>query len=52
MKKTLIIIGSIGILYVFAAIIFPRFIAVPFAAYNSKKVWTEHEKELSETYRG
>ncbi len=49
MKKALIIVGSIGILYVFAAFILPRFVAVPFAAYNSKKVWTEHEKELSET---
>ena len=48
MKKALIIVGSIGILYVFAAFIFPNYIAVPFAAYQSKKVWTEHEKELSE----
>ena len=48
MKKALIIVVSIGILYVFAAFILPNFIAVPFAAYNSQKVWTEHEKELSE----
>ena len=49
MKKILILVGTIGVLYVFAAFIFPRFVAVPFAAYNSKKVWTEHEKEYSET---
>lgn len=48
MKKALIIVVSIGILYIFAAFILPNFIAVPLAAYNSQKVWTEHEKELSE----
>jgi len=49
MKKALIIVSSIGILYVFTAFIFPKFIAAPFAAYNSKKVWTEYEKEHSES---
>ena len=49
MKKILIIVGSIVILYVFAAFILPIFVAVPFAAYNSKKAWTEHEQEYSET---
>lgn len=49
MKKALIIIGSIGILYVFSAFILPRFVALPFPAYNSKKAWTEHEKEYSKT---
>ncbi|ADV50576.1 protein of unknown function DUF477 [Cellulophaga algicola DSM 14237] len=49
MKKALIIVGSIGILYVFLAFILPNFIAVPLAAYQAKKVWTEHEKEYSET---
>jgi uncharacterized protein len=49
MKKALIIIGSIGILYVFASYILPNLIAVPLAAYQSQKTWTEHEKEYSET---
>ncbi|MFI1742855.1 TPM domain-containing protein [Thalassobellus sediminis] len=49
MKKALIIIGSIGVLYVFASFILPKIIAIPFAAYNSKKVWTDYEKEYSES---
>ncbi|GFZ85417.1 hypothetical protein GCM10011531_15720 [Aquaticitalea lipolytica] len=48
-KKILIIIGSVGILYFLLSYILPAFVAVPFAAYNSKKAWAEHEKEYSET---
>ena len=48
MKKALIIVGLIGILYIFVAFILPTFITVPLATYQAKKVWTEHEKESSE----
>lgn len=44
MKKALTIIG---ILCVLAAYILPTYLAVPFAAYNSKKVWEEHTQEHS-----
>ena len=46
MRKILIIVGSIGVLYLFAAFILPRFVAVPFEAFNSKKVWTEYNKDV------
>tara|TARA_R110002072_G_scaffold283857_1_gene447528 strand:- start:2935 stop:3525 length:591 start_codon:yes stop_codon:yes gene_type:complete len=49
MKKALIIVGAVGILYVFVAFILPNYIGVPLASYQSKKVWAEHEKELSES---
>ncbi|MFD1161091.1 TPM domain-containing protein [Hwangdonia seohaensis] len=48
-KKVLIITGSIGILYILLAFVLPKFVAVPLAAYHSKKVWTENEKDYSES---
>ena len=44
-KRVLIGIGSIIIIYLFISIIFPRYIGVPLAAYQSRKVWIEHEQE-------
>jgi uncharacterized protein len=49
MKKALLIIGSIGILYVFVSFISPNYIAVPLDSYEAEKVWAEHEKEYFET---
>ena len=48
-KKAFILIGSLGILYLLLAYVLPFFVAVPFAAYNSKQVWIEHEIEYSES---
>lgn len=47
MKKVLIIVGSIGVLYVFISYVLPTIIAVPLAAYHSKQAWSEYEKESS-----
>ena len=40
-KKILIGIGSIIVLYVFASFIFPNYIGIPFTAYQSQKEWKE-----------
>ncbi len=45
MKKALIGIGFIGILYVFISFILPKYVGVPMAAYESYRIWKEHEKE-------
>lgn len=44
MKITLKIIGILLIAYFILAYAFPKFVAIPFAAWNSKQVWTEYEK--------
>ncbi|REG86289.1 hypothetical protein [Winogradskyella sediminis] len=49
MKRILKIIGILLIVYFFLAYAFPKFIAVPFAAWNSQQVWKEVEKEHLET---
>ncbi|MEP5339638.1 MAG: TPM domain-containing protein [Algibacter sp.] len=49
MKKGLIIIGSIGILYFFLAYALPYIVSIPLAYYNSNKNWTEFQKEPVET---
>ena len=41
-KKILIGLGSIFILYIFLSIIFPIYIGIPLAAYESKKVYNEN----------
>ncbi|WOD45254.1 TPM domain-containing protein [Hwangdonia lutea] len=48
-KKILIITGSIGVLYMLLAFVLPKFVAAPFAAHQSKNVWTENEKDYSES---
>ena len=47
-RKILIGIGSIISLYFFLSIVFPKYIGVPFASYQSKKIWTEHEQRLKQ----
>ncbi|MDO5981747.1 hypothetical protein [Flavivirga spongiicola] len=49
MKRIFKIIGILLIAYFFLAYAFPKFIAVPFAAWNSQQVWKEIEKEHLET---
>lgn len=49
MKKTLIVIGSVSVLYIFVSYILPNFIGIPLAAYHSQKNWTENIKELNES---
>ncbi|WP_117883162.1 hypothetical protein [Aureibaculum luteum] len=52
MKRTIFkIIGIILIIYFFVSYAFPRFIAVPFAAWNSQQVWKEIEKEHLENQK-
>ncbi len=48
MKKILIIIGSIGILYIFISFILPNYVGIPLAAYESRKAWAEHEQKLNQ----
>ena len=48
MRKALIIIGSIGVLYLFVSIVLPNLIGVPLAAYSSYKAWNEHGKTATE----
>ena len=46
LKKILIGISSVIILYVFASFIFPNYIGIPFSAYNSRTEWKKHEQNL------
>ena len=49
MKRIFKIIGILLIVYFFLAYAFPKFIAIPFAAWNSQQVSKEIEEEHSET---
>lgn len=46
LKKILIGIGSVIVLYVFASFIFPNYIGIPLSAYNSRNEWKKHEQNL------
>ncbi len=49
MKRIFKIIGVLLIVYFFLAYAFPKFIAIPFAAWNSQQVWKEYENNLTVT---
>lgn len=51
MRKTIIIIGVIGVLYLFVSIILPNLIGIPLAAYQSYKNFQESSVPEHSSYR-
>lgn len=47
MKRILITIGIVGVLYLFISVVLPSLMGVPLAAYESYQAWNEHEKQTS-----